>query len=30
MRERNGCGKPVETRSDPGGVALSEISRIAQ
>jgi len=30
MRERNGCRKPVETRSDPGGVALSEISRIAQ
>lgn len=30
MREGDGCGKPVETRSDPGGVALSEISRIAQ
>ena len=30
MREGNGCRKPVETRSDPGGVALGEISRIAQ
>ncbi len=30
MRERNGCRQPVETRCDPGGVALSEISRIAQ